>query len=65
MKANIVDEFWNNSAVTDADRQDLALKIDNSRLQEVRNACAGLHREHENEDSYYDSMRDRTTMKGC
>ena len=57
--------FWNNSAITAADLLDLALKMESVRLQEVPDACTHPYREHEEEDSYYDSVWERTRIKGC
>lgn len=50
IKANGVDEFLNNKEVTDTDLRDLAIKMDNSGLQEIRDACADLGRGEEEED---------------
>ena len=44
IRANSVEEFLNNSEVTDTDLRDLALKMDNPRVQEIRDACANLGR---------------------
>ena len=50
VKANSVEEFLNNKEVTDTDLRDLAIKIDNPRLQEIRDACADLGRGEEGDD---------------
>ncbi|KAL9004683.1 MAG: hypothetical protein Q9188_002498, partial [Gyalolechia gomerana] len=54
INANTVDEFLNDKDVTDADLRDLALRLDNPGLQEIRDACADLGREDEEEDDIYD-----------
>ena len=52
IEANNVESFLNNKDVTDADLRDLAIKMDNPGLQEIRDACADLGRgeEEDNED---------------
>ena len=51
IKANSVEEFLNNKEVTDTDLRDLAIRLDNPGLQEIRDACADLGRgEEENDD---------------
>ena len=51
IRANSVEEFLNNSEVTDIDLRDLALKMDNAGLQDIRDACADLGRGEEKEES--------------
>ena len=52
VEANNVESFLNNKDVTDTDLRDLAIKMDNPGLQEIRDACADLGRgeEEDNED---------------
>lgn len=50
VKANSVEEFLNNKEVTDTDLRDLAIKMDNPGLQEIRDACADLGRGEEEDD---------------
>ena len=50
VKANNVEEFLNNKEVTDTDLRDLAIKMDNPGLQEIRDACADLGRGEEEDD---------------
>lgn len=50
VKANSVEEFLNNKEVTDTDLRDLAIKVDNPGLQEIRDACADLGRGEEEDD---------------
>lgn len=54
LRANTVDEFLNDEEVTDADLRDLALKLDNPGLQEIRDACADFGRDDEEEDDVFD-----------
>lgn len=64
IRASSVDEFLINSEVTDTDLQDLALKMDNLELQEIRNACADLGRgekKDEEDDNYEDSEDEEPT----
>ena len=51
VKANSVDDFLNSSEVTDTDLRDLAIKLDNPGLQEIRDACADLGRGEEEDDN--------------
>ena len=52
LRASSVQEFLDDSEVTDADLRDLCLKMDNPDLQEIRDACADLGRgENEPEES--------------
>ena len=44
IRANSVDDFLNDPELTDSDLRDLALKMDNPGLQEIRDACADLRR---------------------
>ena len=50
IKADSVEEFLNNKKVTDTDLRDLAIKMDNPGLQEIRDACADLGRGEEEDD---------------
>lgn len=50
VKASSVEEFLNNQEVTDTDLRDLAIKLDNPGLQEIRDACADLGRGEEEDD---------------
>ena len=50
VKANSIEEFLDNKEVTDTDLRDLAVKMDNPGLQEIRDACADLGRGEENDD---------------
>ena len=50
VKANNVEDFLNNKDVTDTDLRDLAIKMDNPGLQEIRDACADLRRGEEEDD---------------
>ena len=66
IRANSVEEFLNNSEVTDTDLRDLALKMDNLGLQEIRDACADLGRgaeEDEEDDSYKEDSEDEEAAK--
>lgn len=54
IRANSVDEFLNDKEVSDTDLRDLALKMDNPGLQEIRDACADLGRGEEEEDDEYE-----------
>ncbi|KAL8672046.1 MAG: hypothetical protein Q9168_003473 [Polycauliona sp. 1 TL-2023] len=49
-----VEDFLNDKEVTDTDLRDLALKMDNPGLQEIRDACADLGREVDEEDDVYE-----------
>lgn len=51
IKANSVEEFLNNKEVTDTDLRDLAITMDNPGLQEIRDACADLGREGDDDES--------------
>ncbi len=51
VKASSVDDFLNSSEVTDTDLRDLAIKLDNPGLQEIRDACADLGRGEEEDDN--------------
>lgn len=53
-----VEEFLSNGDVSDKDLRDLALKMDNPGLQEIRDACADLGRGEEEEDDHYDNDDD-------
>lgn len=50
VEANNVEDFLNNKDVTDTDLRDLAIKMDNPGLQEIRDACADLGRAEEDDD---------------
>ena len=50
VRANNVDEFLADKEVTDTDLRDIALRLDNPGLQEIRDACADLARGEEEED---------------
>ena len=50
VKANNVEDFLNDKDVTDTDLRDLAIKMDNPGLQEIRDACADLGRGEEGDD---------------
>ena len=50
VEANNVEDFLNNKDVTDPDLRDLAIKMDNPGLQEIRDACADLGRGEEEDD---------------
>ena len=50
VKANSVEEFLNSKEVTDTDLRDLAIKMDNPGLQEIRDACADLGRGEEEDN---------------
>ena len=50
VEANDVESFLDNKDVTDTDLRDLAIKMDNPGLQEIRDACADLGRGEEEED---------------
>ena len=50
LQANSVDEFLNDKKVPDTELRDIALKLDNPGLQEIRDACADLHRGEEEAD---------------
>ena len=52
IKANSVDDFLNNKDVADTDLRDLAIKLDNPGLQEIRDACADLSRGEEEDDEH-------------
>lgn len=54
IQADSVEEFLNDSDVADKDLRDLALKMDNPGLQEIRDACADLGRGEEEEDDGYE-----------
>ncbi|KAL8721649.1 MAG: hypothetical protein Q9225_001698 [Loekoesia sp. 1 TL-2023] len=54
IRANTIDEFLSDKDVTDTDLRDLALRLDNPGLQEIRDACADLGRRDEEEDYIYD-----------
>ncbi|KAK4693776.1 hypothetical protein P7C71_g3680, partial [Lecanoromycetidae sp. Uapishka_2] len=58
IQSSSVEEFLNNSDVTDKDLRDLALKMDNPGLQEIRDACADLGRGEEEEDDHYENDED-------
>ena len=58
LAANSVDEFLNHEDVTDADLRDLAIKLDNPGLQEIRDACADLGRGEEEDDDVDDETED-------
>lgn len=59
VKANSLEEFLNNKEVTDTDLRDLAIKMDNPGLQEIRDACADLGRgEEEDDDEVGDTDED-------
>ena len=62
IRANSVEEFLNNSEVTDADLRDLALKMDNPGLQEIRDACADLGRGAKEDEE--DEEAAKTTQEG-
>ena len=49
IKADSVEDLFNNTEVTDTDLRDLAIKLDNPGLQEIRDACADLGRGEEEE----------------
>ena len=44
VKANSVEDFLNDKEVTETDLRDLAIKLDNPELQQIRDACADLGR---------------------
>ena len=50
VKANNVEDFLNNKEVTETDLRDLAIKMDDPGLQEIRDACADLGRGEEEDD---------------
>ena len=50
VEANNVEDFLNSKDVTDTDLRDLAIKMDNPGLQEIRDACADLGRGEEEDD---------------
>ena len=54
IKAGSVEDFLDDKEVTDTDLRDLALKMDNPGLQEIRDACADLGREVDEEDDVYE-----------
>lgn len=54
IRANSVDELLNDKEVTDTDLRDLALKMDDPGLQEIRDACADLGRGEEEDDDVYE-----------
>ncbi|KAL9033474.1 MAG: hypothetical protein Q9180_005925 [Flavoplaca navasiana] len=63
IRASSVDEFLNDKEVTDTDLRDLALKLDNPGLQEIRDACADLGRGEEEEDDVYEEPEEETEVK--
>ena len=54
IRAHSVEGFLNDKEVADTDLRDLALKMDNPGLQEIRDACADLGRGEEEEDDEYE-----------
>ena len=62
IRASSVDEFLNDKEVTDTDLRDLALKLDNPGLQEIRDACADLGRAEEEEDDVYEEPDEETEV---
>ena len=50
IKADSVEDFLNDKEVTNIDLRDLAIKMDNPGLQDIRDACADLGRGDEDED---------------
>ncbi|KAL8868386.1 MAG: hypothetical protein Q9198_008195 [Flavoplaca austrocitrina] len=63
IRASSVDEFLNDKEVTDTDLRDLALKLDNPGLQEIRDACADLGRGKEEEDDVYEEPEEETEVR--
>ena len=64
IRASSVGEFLNDKEVTDTDLRDLALKLDNPGLQEIRDACADLGRgEEEEEDDVYEEPEEETEVR--
>ncbi|KAL8979797.1 MAG: hypothetical protein Q9205_004956 [Flavoplaca limonia] len=63
IRASSVDEFLNDKEVTDTDLRDLALKLDNPGLQEIRDACADLGRGEEEEDDVYEEPEEETEVR--
>ena len=61
IRAKNVDEFLADKDVTDTDLRDIALKMDNPGLQEIRDACADLGRGEGEEDEEDDDDDDKTT----
>lgn len=51
VKASNVEEFLNSKEVTDTDLRDLAIRMDDPGLQEIRDACADLGRGEEEDDN--------------
>ncbi|KAI0860232.1 hypothetical protein F4860DRAFT_479717 [Xylaria cubensis] len=49
LQASSVDEFLNNTEITEADLRDICLKVEQPSLQDIRDACADLLREDEPE----------------
>ncbi|KAI1147920.1 hypothetical protein F4825DRAFT_455000 [Nemania diffusa] len=49
LRAASVDEFLNDTTITEADLRDLCLKVEQPSLQDIRDACADLLREGESE----------------
>ena len=58
IKANSVEEFLNNKDVTDTDLRDLAIKLDNPGLQQIRDACADLGRGEEQDDEHINGVEE-------
>ena len=53
IKASNVEEFLNDKDIPDADFRDIALRMDDPGLQEIRDACADLARGEEEDDYDY------------
>ncbi|KAL8800251.1 MAG: hypothetical protein Q9182_005307 [Xanthomendoza sp. 2 TL-2023] len=62
IRASSVDEFLSDPEVTDTDLRDLALKLDNPGLQEIRDACADLGRGDEEEDGGHGELDEEIAL---
>jgi hypothetical protein len=59
LQANSIEEFLSNEKISETDLRDLCLKLERPGLQEIRDACADLHRtEVENTSAEMDSEED-------
>ncbi|KAL8820584.1 MAG: hypothetical protein Q9223_001233 [Gallowayella weberi] len=63
IRAGSVDEFLNDPEVTDTDLRDLALKLDNPGLQEIRDACADLGRGDEEEHGGHEELDEENAVE--
>ena len=62
INAKSVDEFLNDKAISDADLRDLALKLDNPGLQEIRDACADFGRSEEKDDEDHEESDEEAVI---